>query len=340
MEMNKVIAAESVKTKLEAMLSGSRVPHALLLYENDGQGGVALSMALFCRLLGKTPSEALQAEKLIHPDLVFVFPTAHSKDSTCSLYLPKFRAALTKNPYSTSESIFSEIGTETKSVSISVSDANELLVSLSQTPLCGGNRVVFFYLPEKMNQAVANKLLKLIEEPPANTYFILLTHSPEKIIQTIFSRCSTLRVPPFTKEEAARAKAFSESTDEQTSELFRSSFESLIKAVIEGDLLQCVDFAESMDALKNRNTQKDFCTYSCSALRDIFLHQQKMSSLSEGINDNFSAWAATRLARPFVRMSMGVFDEAYRLIDRNVGAKMVFCDLADSLYILQNGKQR
>lgn len=335
MTLEQVIAAPSLKAKLEAMLSGSRFPHALLLYENEGGGGMPIILSLAGSLLGKTPSEASQVDKLIHPDLLFVFPTAHTKDSTCSAFLPKFRTAILENPYITSDKLFLKLAAETKSVSISVSDANELLISLSQTPLCGGNRVVVFYLPEKMNQAVANKLLKLIEEPPANTYFLLLTHSPEKIIQTIFSRCSTLRIPPLTKEQLAQVKRPSEEEDQSD---FQPILEALLKAVAGRDLLQCTEFAETMDGLKNRNVQKDFCVYACSMLRDIFLHQQKMTSLSEGLNDNFSTWAAGALVPSFVRRSMDVFDEAFRLLDRNVGAKMVFCDLADSLYSIQNGK--
>lgn len=329
-----------MKAKLASMLDSSRFPHALLLYENEGQGGVALAMALAEKLLGKTPSEAQQAAKLIHPDLLMVFPSVHTKESTCSVYLPKFRQALLGNPYITSDQLFASFGSDTKTVSISVSDAAELLGALSQTPLCGGRRVVLIYLPEKMNQAVANKLLKIIEEPPANTYYLLVTHAPEKIIQTIFSRCSSLRVPPFTKEQAVQAKSLAPESSDQTSELFMLTFENLIKAVVNGDLLQCIDFAESMDALKNRNTQKDFCTWSTLYLRDIFLQQQGLSSLGGDINKEFTLWAAGRLVPSFVRRSMAAFDEAYRLIDRNVSAKMAFTDLSDTLYIIQNGKQR
>ena len=328
------------------MVATGRVPHAILLYENDGGGAFPLSLAFLEALYGGSGKVA----KLIHPDIHFVFPvTGGSKVSTSEKptsdnYMQWFRELALEHPCFTESELYQALGIEGKSGLIAVGEARLILDKLSLTGVEGGWRSVVMYLPEKMNQEAANRLLKIVEEPPQQTLFLMITHAPEKVLKTISSRCLSIRVLPpkdfstsleMTGDMSSRpSDASLSSRPSEASGEISSLFGELMDALLEKNLLTALEVGESLAALSSREKQKDFCRYAGECLREVFLLQQGMEQLTripEEETDYYRRLAGT-LKRSFPRLAAAQLDRAVTLIERNVNQKIIFTDLVDRLY--------
>ena len=220
MKFSEITGHEDIKKVLVSMADSGRVPHAMLFYENEGCGALSLAVAFVQYLNCKEHHDrdscgectsCHKVSKLIHPDMHFVFPVtsgakadATSKPTSDS-YVRHWRELAMQNPYFLESDLFKALGIEGKSGNIAVAEAKSILEKLSFSTVEDGYRSFIIWLPEKMNAEAANRLLKIVEEPPEKTIFIFITHAPEKVLQTIFSRCQSLRIPPQTKEEVAAA---------------------------------------------------------------------------------------------------------------------------------------
>ena len=213
MKFSDVIGNAEVKAALVRMADSGRIPHAMMFHENEGCGALALIVAfmqyLNCRSrhdndsCGVCPS-CNQTGKLIYPDLHFVFPVAGEK-VTSSDFIRKWRDLFVRNPFFMENELYEALEIEKKASSISVADAKNILNELSLSSFSDGYRAVVIWLPEKMNQEAANRLLKIVEEPSEKTLFLFVTHQPERVLKTIRSRCQLIRVMPATREEIAGA---------------------------------------------------------------------------------------------------------------------------------------
>ena len=240
-----VIGNASVAKVLSSMADSGRVAHAMLMYENEGCGAVALALAYIQYLNCSNPHDGdscgecqscRQMSKLIHPDVHFVFPINKgpkpSDDRPVSeSYIKYWRELVLANPYFVEADLQRAIGIESKNGLIAVAEARSIIGKLSLTAVSDGYKAVVFYLPEKMNQETANRLLKMVEEPPEKTIFLFITHAPEKVLQTIFSRCQSIRVLPLTKEEAEAVKSMKPSDDGAETAEINAVCTELIKAV-------------------------------------------------------------------------------------------------------------
>lgn len=329
---------DALKRVLPEMVDSGRVPHAIMFSEDDGGGAFALSIAflqyLYCQnrrdgdSCGECPS-CNRISKFIHLDVHPVFPASASRPSFN--FLPEFRALATSDPYFREADLNAALKVDGKNTSITVADSRHLLEALSMTALEGGYRSVLIYLPEKMNAEAANKLLKLIEEPPARTQFLLITHNPEKVLPTIASRCQHIRV----HSDGRR----SQTADSGDAVLF---FE-LMDALVSKNLLSCLETGEKIAALPSRESVKAFCRYAAENIRHIFLRQQGLGRLlSEAEADGgcdtdvqarLDRYAAS-LAGTFPRKALAVLDKMLSLVDRNVNLKLAATDMVDRLYNL------
>ena len=136
-----------------ALVDAGKVPHAILLHEEDGGGAVPLALQFLEHLFGEAPGGKIS--KLIHPDVHFVFPTV-SSSKAC---LPVWRSLVLEHPHFRQEDLTAALGIEGKTAMIAVAEAKEILSTLSLSALEGGYRAVLMYLPEKMNAEAANRLL-------------------------------------------------------------------------------------------------------------------------------------------------------------------------------------
>ena len=344
-----VIGNTSVAKALVSMADSDRVAHAMLLYENEGCGAIALALAYIQYLNCANPSggdscgecqSCRQMSKLIHPDVHFVFPVnkgpkASDEKPTSESYLKYWRELVSADPYFKEADLQKAIGIESKTGLIAVAEAKSIISKLSLTAVADGYKAVVFYLPEKMNQETANRLLKMVEEPPQKTLFLFITHAPEKVLQTIFSRCQSVRVMPLTKEEAAQVEALKPQADRQEYNESMDLFADLMTALTSRNLMAALECSESIAALDSREKQKAFCTFAADCIRKIFMIQQNMPHLAAIVpqEEDFYRIMAGKVAKTFCSRTITNIEKAVAMIDRNVNSKIVFCDLVNRMFL-------
>ncbi len=312
---------------LHRMVESGHVPHALLLHEDDGGGAFPVVLNFLEELYGGAP----RVQKLIHPDIHFVFPVAGGDKAVSLQFIVPFRALLQENPYFYENELYAAIGIEGKQSNISVNEARSILDTLSLSAVEGGYRSVVLYLPEKLNMQAANALLKMVEEPPEKTLFVMVTHAPEKVLQTISSRCLHLRVQPLSDQDRQVVHA----AEAAENVVLRDLFHDLLESLLAKDLLGALETGEALSSLESRERQKAFCQEASKGLRTIFLIQQKMPGLARvrsGDTEFFQRMAAS-FKPAFPRLALGCLEKAQQLIERNVNQKILFADLVNQLYI-------
>ncbi len=344
-----IIGNADVAGTLVSMADSGRVAHAMLMYENEGCGALALALAYVQYLncsnphdgdsCGECPS-CRQMSKLIHPDVHYVFPvnkgpkTSDDKPTSES-YVKYWRELVTANPYFVEADLQKAIGIESKNGLIAVAEAKSIIGKLSLTAVSDGYKAVIFYLPEKMNQETANRLLKMVEEPPEKTLFIFITHAPEKVLQTIFSRCQSIRVMPLTRDEAEHVRALNPFDDHEEYDQFMDLFSDLMNAVVSRDLMVALECGEMMSALESREKQKAFCNFAGECIRKIFMIQQNMPQIAGVAEEEmeFYSGMASKCGRGFCVRSISNIEKVVAMIDRNVSSKLLFSDLVNRMFL-------
>ena len=344
-----VIGNAEVAKALVSMADSGRVAHAILMYENEGCGALALALAyiqyLNCKnrqggdSCGECPS-CRQMAKLIHPDVHYIFPVnkgpkTSDEKPTSESYLTYWRELAVANPYFVEADLQRAIGIESKNGLIAVAEAKNIINKLSLTAVADGYKAVVFYLPEKMNQETANRLLKVVEEPPQNTLFIFITHAPEKVLQTIFSRCQSIRVLPLSKSEMEQVRELNPFDDSEEYNSFMDLFSDLMNALVAKDLLSALECGETIAALESREKQKAFCTFAAECIRKIFFFQQNLPQIT-GVSEQeegFYMNMAGRCGRKFCSKSVADIEKVVAMIDRNVSSKILFTDLVNRMFL-------
>ena len=344
-----VIGNAEVAKALVSMADSGRVAHAMLMYENEGCGALALALAyiqyLNCKnrqggdSCGECPS-CRQMAKLIHPDVHYIFPVnkgpkTSDEKPTSESYLTYWRELAVANPYFVEADLQRAIGIESKNGLIAVAEAKNIINKLSLTAVADGYKAVVFYLPEKMNQETANRLLKVVEEPPQNTLFIFITHAPEKVLQTIFSRCQSIRVLPLSKSEMEQVRELNPFDDSEEYNSFMDLFSDLMNALVTKDLLSALECGETIAALESREKQKAFCTFAAECIRKIFFFQQNLPQIT-GVSEQeegFYMNMAGRCGRKFCSKSVADIEKVVAMIDRNVSSKILFTDLVNRMFL-------
>ena len=193
MEFLGILGLNFIKKHLQQSTDLGRIPHAQLFVGAEGSGTLPMAIAYAQYLLCKDSVDVeackLKCSKLSHPDLHFAFPIAKNedvkKDVVSNSFLSDWRNFIFQNPYGNLFDWLQFIGIENKQGIINVNEAEQIVKALKLKSYEGGYKVMIIWMAEKMNDAAANKLLKLIEEPPAKTVFLLITENEEQIISTI-----------------------------------------------------------------------------------------------------------------------------------------------------------
>lgn len=205
MQFSEILGQEYIKSHLTKSAASGRIPHAQLFVGPEGCGTLAMAIAYAQFILcGNTNSENtggnescnLKFSHLSHPDLHFVYPTVSTEDVKSkpkSLdFIADWRQFVSDNPYGGLFDWYGILGVANKQGMIRVEDAGEVLKALALKSYEGGYKIMIVWMADKMNVEASNKLLKIIEEPPAKTVFILITENEQDIIETIRSRCQVL----------------------------------------------------------------------------------------------------------------------------------------------------
>lgn len=213
MLFSEILGQEHIKAHLTQSVNNGRIAHAQLFVGPEGSGTLPMAIAYAKYVLcnnknneNTSGDEAcnLKFQNLSHPDLHFAFPVATNgvikSHPVSNHFMLEWRELINEQPYGNLFDWYKKIGIEKKQGQIGVDEAQDIVKSLSLKAYEGGYKVMIIWMAEKINTQAANKLLKLIEEPPNKTVFILITEDEEQIINTIRSRCQVLHFPPLSEE--------------------------------------------------------------------------------------------------------------------------------------------
>ena len=227
MRFDEIIGQEHLKKHLTHSVDNGRIPHAQLFVGKEGVGTLPMAIAYAQYILcnnsnGQNTSGNdacnLKFNNLSHPDLHFVYPVATNdivkRHPISKLFLEDWRKLLKEQPYCNLFDWYKQLGIDNKQGQIGVDEAHDIVKSLTLKAYEGGYKVMLIWMAEKMNTASANKLLKLIEEPPNKTFFILIAEDEEQLISTIRSRCQVLHFPPLAEDDIKNALIKKYSIDE------------------------------------------------------------------------------------------------------------------------------
>ncbi len=357
-----IVGQLPVKTKLLNMLHDGRVPHALMFNGPEGSGNLPAAFAfiqyLFCQNKQQNDScgvcsSCLKVNKLIHPDLHLVFPIPLSKSvRTSNDLLPEFREIFIETPYLTIHDWFDSLSSENKQPTIPTDEASDILKKLSYTSYEGGYKIMVIWQPEKMNTSAANKLLKILEEPPEQTLFLLVCNHPEQLLATIISRVQQIQFYKLETDDVA--KGLMEQFDcqpqaaKQAAMLSDGSFREaqLLLQHLDGGTAYLQNFRNFMlislkfDAIKavswvdensriGREKQKQFLQYGLEIFRDCLMFNFGSVDLvrHSGEEKEFIAKFARFINQRNYERLLEEFNSAFYHVERNANPKILFMDL-------------
>ena len=353
--------------KLLRSVKEERVSHAQLFSGAEGCGSMALALAYASYISCENRTEhdscgvcksCVKYGKLIHPDLHFVFPVIKSKkfpDPVSDNYLAEWREFVQKSPYFTVNNWFDSIEVGNAQGMIFASEASEIIKKLSLKTFESDFKIMILWLPEKMHQATANKLLKMIEEPPEKTLFLLVSEEPDKVIPTILSRCQLVKITSFTNRDIE--KYLSERYDiggpkaadiarvsngnitrgielcenEESSMANLERFKSLMRFSWKRDVISLISWSEEM-ASTGREAQKNFITFSLRLLRENLMLslgqlENRLVYLT-GDEADFSGKFHPSINQNNIYPLSDELNLVYAHIESNGNAKIIFLDLA------------
>ena len=212
-----IIGQTEIKRRLIQSVKDNYIPHARMISGPEGVGKMALALAyaryLSCTQRGEDDAcgvcpSCVKYSKLSHPDLHFVYPIVKNdkkKKEICDDYLKEWREFVLQNPYFNLNSWLNFMGAENSQGMIYAKESDEIIRKLNLKAYESEYKIMIVWLPEKMHEACANKLLKMIEEPPSNTVFLLVSENPDRVIGTIQSRTQSFPVPPIDDESMRQA---------------------------------------------------------------------------------------------------------------------------------------
>lgn len=212
-----IIGQEGIVRQLVHQVDQGRLPHALMLYGPGGSGKLAIALGLARYMLCEQPHDGepcgqchacRMTEQWAHPDLHFSFPVIKTKATEQPVSddkLTEWREQLLQTPYFTPNDWVAALKGENQQLQFYVSESDALQQKLTLKASQGGYRVVIIWLPEKMPPTTANKLLKLIEEPPSKTHFLMVSQEPDQVLGTIVSRTQRVQVPALDETTIAQA---------------------------------------------------------------------------------------------------------------------------------------
>ena len=374
-----IIGQETEKRQLRQAVLEGRIPHAQLFAGPTGVGKLALALAYAQYVscpnrdehdsCGTCPT-CLQFNKLQHPDLHFVFPIIKGDDGdVCDAFADKWRGLLTEQRYFDIDDWYRVLGTETKQGMIYEKESGEIMRKLSLKSFSGGYKIMIIWQPEKMNATCANKILKLLEEPPTKTLFLLVSEHPEQLLSTIISRVQEVSVPRLSEHDIAAGIQtvytwLSEQDAKTVAHMANGSYLAALKIMSESEeskgyfddfvalmrnawlvgqkkdysaLLKLRQWSYDMaDSKVGREKQKAFLQYAQRQIRENYIynfHCADMNYQTEA-ESQFSSKFAPFIHDSNVERMMNELGKAEQQIAQNGNAKIIFFDLCLQMIVL------
>lgn len=379
-----ILGQKSIKNHLTQSVDNGRIAHAQLFVGPEGCGTLPMAIAYAQYILcANTNGENhngnqacnLKFESFSHPDLHFAFPVTTSEKAkskpVSKIYLEEWRKLLKEQPYGNLFDWYKLLGVDNKQGQIGVDEAQEIVKSLSLKSYEGGYKIMLIWMAEKLNTAAANKLLKLIEEPPNKTIFILIAEDEEQIINTIKSRCQIIHFPPLAEndikkglmkqynlEESVAIKiahqangnynkacdlVYQDSEDIQFETWFITWVRSAFKAKGNKSAIHDLINWSTEISKTGRETQKQFLQYCLNFFRQALLLNYTASNLVF-LEPKTETFKLENFA-PFVHDSnileiSDAIQEAIYHIERNGNSKIILTDLSIKLTRLLHKKSQ
>ncbi|MBQ4632974.1 MAG: ATP-binding protein [Prevotella sp.] len=366
MKFAEVIGQEELKTKLIQMIDGNKVPHAMLLCGPQGCGKMAVALAMASYLLGEKDTKeeeqtarqrniAAMLERWNHPDLHFSFPvirptgTSSEHKMTSDDFIKEWKDMLCDGAYFNMDRWLTAMNAANQQAQIGVGESDLLIKKLSIKSSQGGYKVSIIWLPERMNGECANKLLKIIEEPPQQTIFIMVSEEPEKLLETIKSRTQRIDLKKIDNESVTKAliekRLVSEEAARRIARVANGNWTKALEELDTGNenrqfldmfiLLMRLAYSRNIKELKKwseaaagfgREKQKRMLVYFLRLIRENFVYNFRNAEL------NYMTQEEEDFARKFARfineanvMEMAdMTTKAIRDIGQNANAKIVF----------------
>ena len=355
MNINDVVGQQEAWQRLMQMQQEGRLPHALLISGPQGCGKMAMAMAFAAHLLNDSPL----LKGWNHPDLHFSFPTVKTPDMgathipVSSDFMAQWRQLIDKGPYFTFEQWLNTIGATNQQAIITVGEADELTRELSLKASQGGYKVSIIWLPERMNEACANKILKTLEEPSAHTVFLMVSEQPELLLETIRSRTQRFAMKPIGEADIEQALQQKRGIDPDTAHgIARVAGGSWTKALEALDasnenrqffdlftLFMRLAYGRKVKELKKwsetvaafgREKQRRMLAYFLRMVRESFMynfHQPDLCYMTRE-EELFARKFSPFINEANVMEMSGLFQAAIRDIAQNTTAKVVLYDMA------------
>ena len=357
---------QRIKNRLIELVESDRLPHALLLQGEQGVGKFALALALaqyiHCtnRHDGDSCGECKSCRQISsfnHLDTFFSFPVIKKKSSatppTSDEFMSEFKAFVEKDPMMNFENWLDELGATSTLPVMYVTESESLINKLAFTARTSKYKIVLMWLPERMNEQCANKLLKLIEEPFPDTKFIFTSDSPQEILPTIYSRCQRIDVERFTDIDICECLVNKYGINQQDAlSIAHNADGSLSKAVSQMQIgggndkffqffirLMRSAYARKVSDLKvwsnevatlGREQQLTFLKYCDRLVRENFIYNLRKRELTymNTSEEQFSTRFAPFISERNVQALSRTFNDAIRDIQGNTNSKMVLFDVA------------
>lgn len=360
-----VIGQDEIKNRLRRSVNEERISHAQLFSGSEGTGKVAMALAyaqyVSCKNRTETDSCGVctschKYQKLAHPDLHFVFPIFNTKSINKPVsddFLPQWRTMVSKNPYFQLSQWLGHIDAGNAQGEIYERESESILRKLNLKSFEAEFKVMIIWLPEKMNQSCSNKLLKMIEEPPSKTLFILVTENEESVIGTIRSRAQLVKFPFIDKKSIETAlskieginpaiiqdavhlsngsyiKALEYLNPGEDEQFYFQKFQDMMRQAYKREVLEQIDWADEMAKI-GRDKQKAFFNFSLRLIREYFVLNMKQSSLvylkkeEKDWGAKFAPFINERNIVPF----FNEFELGIKHISANGNPRIIFLDTA------------
>ncbi|MBU1012672.1 MAG: DNA polymerase III subunit delta [Bacteroidetes bacterium] len=367
MLFKEIIGQQQVKERLIQTVKENRVSHAQLFIGANGSGKLALAIAyaqyINCKNRTETDScgicpSCIKYEKLIHPDLHFIYPIAATKEvkkPRSADFIESWRSILIENNYYISLNEWLErIGIENKQGIINAEDCNSIIKTLGYKSYEAEYKVMIIWMAEKLFHAAAPKILKILEEPPEKTLFILISENQDQIISTILSRTQMVKIPKIKDvdllkalmaenehepDEIQRVVDLSEGNYKnalfylQSTEIEKINFlkfKEWMRYCYAGDLVKLTSFVNEFGKL-GRERQKSFFLYALQIARSCILVNFDQNELVKLDKEELS-WLTSGFA-PFINVAninefTKEFNEGHYAIERNANPTILLMDIS------------
>jgi DNA polymerase-3 subunit delta' len=361
MQFKKVIGQKETIAHLIHEVKQDKISHAQLFLGNPGYGSLPLALAfiqyLFCEEKTDTDScnecsSCIKMNELQHPDVHFSFPVVQAIDKFSDYFLKSWREQIAEDPNFSLSEWTAKIDDKNRKPIIGSDESLNIIKKLTLKSFEGGYKVMLIWMADEMNLTCANKLLKILEEPPKNTLFILIADSQETMLQTILSRTQLLKIPAIQievladhlsstyqidKQSALSISALSEGNYVEAKQLIlvneekninRELFIELMRVCYKKDVIPMIDWADKIGFI-GKEKQKTFIKYALHMFRQSMLKnytQEQLIKVSKEENaflEKFSIFITGNNIFEF----MEEFNQAYFQVDRNANAKILFTNL-------------